>query len=239
MIVGRSLELGQRPVFDDGDEVVQEGEDGLPSTIMVGDHSGAFGEYKLPLETFAAHYARPINTRDHVVPDPREFATAYLAAFRDQFLHIQGDYRKRRRAFDTLFKHCKHDPAGSFAYRWECVLRRLDQTEVDSLVAGDPQPYPGAKPPRNRKRPAESGHENSGACANYGGLKSATWACPQPRSCKRFGLCRTYWALDFLHPIGSLRKVSKVRTPARAKWHRVRITHSPLITETAGKGYRH
>jgi hypothetical protein len=134
IIVGRSLEEGHRPVFDDGDEVVQEGEDGLPSVILVGDHSGAFGEYKLPLETFAAHYARPINARDRWVPAPPEFAQAYLAAFREQFLHIQGDYRKRRRAFDTLFKHCPYDTAGSFAYRWECVLRRLDQTDADALV---------------------------------------------------------------------------------------------------------
>jgi len=134
MIVGRALEEGKRPVFDDGDEVVHEGEDGLPATIMVGDHSGAFGEYQLPLETFAAHYARPINTRDRLVPKPQDFAAAYLAAFRDQFLRIQGDYRKRRRAFDTLFKHCKYDARGSFAYRWECTLRRLDQTEADSLV---------------------------------------------------------------------------------------------------------
>jgi hypothetical protein len=134
MIVGRALESGKRPLFDDGDEVVQEGEDGLPAEIMVGDHSGAFGEYKLPLETFAAHYARPVNTRDKVVPDPQVFATTYLDAFRDQFLHIQGDYRKRRRAFDTLFKHCKYDPGGSFAYRWECVLRRLDQTNPYTLV---------------------------------------------------------------------------------------------------------
>ena len=113
IIVGRALESGKRPVFDDGDEVVREGEDGLPAEILVGDHSGAFGEYKLPLETFAAHYARPVNTRDKVVPDPQGFATAYLDAFRDQFLHIQGDYRKRRRAFDTLFKHCKYDPAAA------------------------------------------------------------------------------------------------------------------------------
>jgi hypothetical protein len=35
-----------------------------------------------------------------------------------------------------LFKHCAYDPAGSFAFRWECVLRRLDQTEVDVLVSG-------------------------------------------------------------------------------------------------------
>jgi hypothetical protein len=134
MIVGRALDQGNRPVFDDGDEVVEEGEDGLPLTIMVGDHSGAFGEYSLPLEKFAAYYARPINTRDKVVPNPRDFAEAYLIAFHDQFLHIQGDYRKRRRAFDTLFKHCKYDAGGSFAYRWEQVLRRLDQTEADSLM---------------------------------------------------------------------------------------------------------
>jgi hypothetical protein len=134
MIVGRSLESGKRPVFDDGDEVVREGEDGLPVEIMVGDHSGAFGEYTLPLDTYASHYARPVNVRAKLMPDPQGFANAYLDAFREQFLHIQGDYRKRRRAFDTLFKHCQYDPGGSFAYRWECVLRRLDQTNPYALV---------------------------------------------------------------------------------------------------------
>ena len=134
MIVGRSHEWGKRPVFDDGDEVVCEGDDGLPAEILVVDHSGAFGEYKLPLETFAPHYARPVNTRAKVIPDPRGFATIYLAAFLEQFLHIQGDYRKRRRAFDTLCKHCKYDPAGSFGFRWECILRRLDETNPYALV---------------------------------------------------------------------------------------------------------
>lgn len=134
LIVGRSFD-GTRPAFDDGDEVVREGEDGLPSEVLVGDHSGAFTEYKLPLDAFAAHYARPVNTREALLPSPLEFATAYLEALREQLLHVQTDYRKRRRAFDRLFKHCKYDPAGSFAYRWECVLRRLDQTEPDLVVA--------------------------------------------------------------------------------------------------------
>ena len=134
MIAGRALDSGKRPLFDDGDEVVREGEDGLPAEIMVGDHTGAFGEYRLPLESFALHYARPVNARDKVLPDPQAFAVAYLEAFRDQFHHIQGDYRKRRRAFDTLFKHCKYDAGGSFAFRWECVLKRLDQTNPQALV---------------------------------------------------------------------------------------------------------
>ena len=133
LIVGRSLD-GRHSAFDDGDEVVREADDGLPSEIMVGDHSGAFSEYKLPLESFAADYARPINRRDTLVPNSAEFAEGYLAAFREQFLHIQNDYRKRRRGFDSLFKHCKYDTGGSFAYRWDCVLRRLDQTDAEALL---------------------------------------------------------------------------------------------------------
>ncbi|HEY5911547.1 MAG TPA: hypothetical protein VJA21_13185 [Verrucomicrobiae bacterium] len=135
LIVGRSFD-STRPAFDDGDEVVREDDNGLPSEILLGDHSGAFTEYQLPLLTFAPDYARPINRREGILPNPREFALTYLAALRDQFLHIQGDYRKRRRAFDNLFRHCRYDPGGSFGYRWECVLRRLDQTDADALIQG-------------------------------------------------------------------------------------------------------
>ena len=135
LIVGRAIEQGARPVFDDGDEVVIDGEDGLPAEILYGDHSGAFGEYERPLEYFAEHYAKPVNSRIPLLADSVEFAEIYLEAVRGQLQHIQGDYRKRKRAFDTLFKHCKYDPKGSFAYRWERVLRRLDQTDVDAVVA--------------------------------------------------------------------------------------------------------
>jgi hypothetical protein len=134
IIVGRSFD-SDRPAFDDGDEIVREGEDGLPSEVLVADHSGAFTEYRKPLTAFAADYARPVNRRESQVPNSREFAIEYLNSFRDQFLHTQGDYRKRRRAFDTLFKHCRYDPGGSFAYRWEQVLARLDRTNPDELLA--------------------------------------------------------------------------------------------------------
>ena len=48
---------------------------------------------------------------------------------------MQADYRLRRRAFDAMFRHTHYDPKGSFAYRWEQVLRRLDQTDLEQLVA--------------------------------------------------------------------------------------------------------
>ena len=134
LIVGRSMAEGTRPVFDDGDEVIRDGDDGLPSELLVCDHTGAFGDYKSPLEKFAAHYAGPVNKREKLLQKPVEFAEAYLAALREQFVHIRDDYRKRRRAFDTLFKGCKYDLAGSFAVRWEYVLRRMDQANIEELV---------------------------------------------------------------------------------------------------------
>jgi hypothetical protein len=134
LIVGRSLEQGKTPVFDDGDEVVRENGEGLPTEILVGDHSGAFGEFRGAIEMFAAHYAKPVNVRARYLTDSRGFAETYLAAFRARFVHMQDDYRKRRRAFDTMFKHCKYDEGGSFSYRWECVLRRLDKADVDAVI---------------------------------------------------------------------------------------------------------
>lgn len=134
LIVGRSMAEGTRPVFDDGDEVIREGEDGLPAELLVCDHTGAFGDYKSPLDKFVAYYAVPVNKRENVLPNPVEFAETYLAALREQFIHIRDDYRKRRRAFDALFKHCKYDLGGSFAVRWEYVLQRLDQANIEVLV---------------------------------------------------------------------------------------------------------
>ncbi len=138
LIVGRAIETatGKVPVFDDGDEVLRDGEDGVPCELLIGDHSGAFGEYQKPLDHFFDHYARPVNCREKFLPDPKQFAETYLKALRDQFVRVQADYRKRRRAFDTLFKDCKYDEGGSFAYRWKCVLKRLDAADVDKVIAG-------------------------------------------------------------------------------------------------------
>ena len=135
IICGRALENTKQVVFDDGDEVIMEDPaTGLPADLIVSDPSGAFADYRRSLAEVAADYARPVNARADKVPDPRSFGAAYLGSFRDEYLRIQRDYRKRRRAFDTLFQHLPYDPAGSFAYRWECVLRRLDETDADAVI---------------------------------------------------------------------------------------------------------
>ena len=133
VIVGRS-DLGGNPLFDDGDEVLIEDSKGMPVEIVVADHTGTFNDYLNKLEHFAVEYARPVNRRREYLPNPKEFAAAYLEAFVERFSRIQDDYRKRRKAFDTLFKYRPRDEAGSFAYRWERVLARMDRTDPSELA---------------------------------------------------------------------------------------------------------
>ena len=134
LILGRCDNVN-RPMFDDGDEVVIEDARGIPADISVSDHTGTFADYATELAAFAADYARPVNRRAPHLADPAAFAETYLAAFEEEFVRIQREYRKRKRAFDALFRHRPRDEAGSFAYRWEQVLARLDRTDPQALVA--------------------------------------------------------------------------------------------------------
>lgn len=133
VIVGRSGP-GRHVLFDDGDEVVLENEQGIPAEIVVADQTGTFAEFRRDLQDAAPQYAEPINRRAEHVPDPRRFAEVYLEAFVQRFSEIQQEYRNRKRAFDTLFRHCIRDEGGSFAYRWEKVLERLHHTDPRELA---------------------------------------------------------------------------------------------------------
>lgn len=134
LIVGRCDFDTKSVVFDDGDELVIENNLGMPTDIIVADHTGTFVDFTGSLADRAREYARCVNDRRRWLPDTKAFAEAFLAGFVERFIQIQQDYRKRRRAFDTLFKHLPVDKGGSFAFRWECVLKRLDQADARQLA---------------------------------------------------------------------------------------------------------
>ena len=134
VIVGR-CDLAGNPLFDDGDEVLIEDGQCMPADIVVADHTGTFNDYLSEIKVFAAEYAAPINRRLHFLPDPRRFAEAYLEAFVARYLRIQQEYRKRRKAFDTLFKYSPTSASADFAHRWKMVLQRLDQSQPHELAA--------------------------------------------------------------------------------------------------------
>ena len=133
VIVGRCDPNGHI-LFDDGDEVMLENDSGLPTEIVVADQTGTFSDYRRDLQAVAVEYAQPICRRADYVSNPHEFAGTYLDAFRERFSRIQQEYRNRKRAFGALFKHRVRDEAGSFGYRWEKVLERLDRTDPRKLA---------------------------------------------------------------------------------------------------------
>jgi hypothetical protein len=130
-IVGRTT-LDGNVIFDDGDEILVLDSAGRPQEIVVADHVGMFTDCEPDLFRFATGYARPVMTRRGLVPDAVGFADAYVHALVHQLVHTQDEYRRHRRAFDTMFKHSKQDP-GAFAWRWKQILKRLDNTDMRAL----------------------------------------------------------------------------------------------------------
>jgi len=133
IILGR-LNLNNAVLFDDGDEVMVEDESHFPKEIILSDHTGTFTDYTSELHVFAGAYAAPIQRRLAFFTNPHDVLESYLSAFTARLLHMKQDYQRRKRSFDTLFKHRPRDEHGSFAYRWECILKRLNRTDPAELT---------------------------------------------------------------------------------------------------------
>jgi hypothetical protein len=132
LVVGRTTDEGKM-IFDDGDEVLILDADGHPQRLVVADHAGTFNEYDRPLGTYAEAYAQPAVSRLRLVADPEAFAEAYVAALCQRLAAMQVEYRRQRRAFDTLFVHSKQGQ-GTFSWRWARALARLERTDVEALA---------------------------------------------------------------------------------------------------------
>lgn len=133
LVVGRT-DLEGNVVFDDGDEVIITNKDGIPEDLVIADPTGTFNDYLTPLDVLVKSYGKAINSRAALVPDAVAFAARYLEAFATELKRIQQEYRKRKRGFDSLFRHRRCDPLGSYAYRWMKVLERLNATDMQEVV---------------------------------------------------------------------------------------------------------
>ncbi len=149
MIVGRCTLAGD-VLFDDGDEVLILDEQDMPSDLVVVDYTGAFATYERELHLFAAAYARPINSRIIHVENRMEFVENYVTALMTRFQEIRQVYRDQRAAYDLLFGHRPETEHGCIAYRWKCVLKRLDNTDLAHLETQLRRHLPTESSPANK-----------------------------------------------------------------------------------------
>ena len=134
MTIGRrSSETGEN-VFDSCYEVLRPSADGLPTEIAITDHAGAFAAYRESFEELVPPYALCVARRKKYVGDYPSFAKAYVEAFGRKLSALRQRYRENRRAYDELFLHRPYDTAGSTAYRWHCILKRLDSCDPAAVA---------------------------------------------------------------------------------------------------------
>ena len=129
MIVGRRSTETKENLFDKNYEVLQFDSSGIPSRLVVTEHTGSFVNYQHSFEESVAPYANVVRRRLSFVSDPAAFTSAYVSQFEKTLASVQAKYRSRRRAFDCLFVNRPFDVAGSGAYRWAKILERLDRCD--------------------------------------------------------------------------------------------------------------
>lgn len=145
LIVGR-VDSNGGVVFDRGDELIVEDEEGVLVEVVIADHTGTFADYRRDLLDLAPAYAAVVNRRADFVPDRGAFARAFLDGLGERLAHIRGEHVKRKRGFDTLFKHLRRDEGGSFAYRWERVLHRLEASDPARITRRVAEHLAGTQP---------------------------------------------------------------------------------------------
>ncbi|MGN0890083.1 MAG: hypothetical protein ACI4W7_00360, partial [Candidatus Spyradenecus sp.] len=97
--------------------------------------TGSFTNYARPYVETIADYAAALNRRkDLFTTDFAQLADIFVNSFEDELARIQRVYRERRAGFDTLFRDRPMDVNGSIAYRWKCVLARLDAVNAHALA---------------------------------------------------------------------------------------------------------
>lgn len=126
LIIGRAAVEGGKTIFDDGDEVILLNAFQLPDQLILSEPTGSFVNYSRPYSETIGDYARALNKRKPFITNFEGAANAFVHAFEDELSRIQRIYRDSRQGFDMLFRDRPMDSNGSIAYRWKCILARLD-----------------------------------------------------------------------------------------------------------------
>ncbi len=134
LIVGRARVEGGATIFDDGDEVILLNAFHLPDRLILSEPTGSFVNYNRPYSETIADYAAAMNRRKHLIANFESAARTFVNSFEDELRRIQRVYRERRVGFDMLFRDRPMDVNGSIAYRWKCVLARLDAVDPRALA---------------------------------------------------------------------------------------------------------
>jgi hypothetical protein len=139
LALGRACPRTLRVYFDDGDEVIQFDEEGLPVNLVLVESTGSFTNWAAPMAEMLpdclAHIAVHLERARGKGIGREELASA-VGAFS---CSLEAEINRLKQAAAApssgvwrLFEERTSEP-GSMRARWECILRRLERTDAAEL----------------------------------------------------------------------------------------------------------
>lgn len=139
LVLGRVDRKDGRLYFDDGDEVIQLGEDEMPEKLVIVETTGSFTDWASSLEMLlpdclvrlAVHLGKALSQgRDK--DETSAAVEAFAEALSEEVRRMRGLARDPSSTIRNLFADRSVEPGG-IRSRWEGILNRLDSTDPDRI----------------------------------------------------------------------------------------------------------
>lgn len=139
LVLGRRNPRSYELYFDDGDEIIQLNEEGLPERIIMIETTGSFADWTTPLSQMLPHCLKHLHThiqkaeQQGIKPDEIPIV---IGAFTDGLIseieRMQDILNDPGSPVYSLFVNRTNEPRG-VRNRWENILNRLKTSDVNEL----------------------------------------------------------------------------------------------------------
>lgn len=139
LIMGRACPRTGHIFFDDGDEVIQFDEQGLPHQLVLAETTGSFADWSTPLTINLSHCLEHLSAHlslarieDLGNRTPARAVEAFAEGLVTEIGRMQRLLHENTLRLRCLFSDRSEEPGG-IRYRWERILNRLEWADLEEL----------------------------------------------------------------------------------------------------------
>lgn len=140
LILGRACPRTGHVFFDDGDEIIQLGDDGLPERLIIADTTGSFTDWSTPVWQLLPHclwhlaqHLDKANQCEILEAELKLFVDAFVKNLCDEITRMQEILNQPDSQLWKLFAD-RSSELGGIRHRWEAMLCRLGETDLEQLL---------------------------------------------------------------------------------------------------------
>lgn len=140
LVLGRACPRSGHVFFDDGDEVIQLGADGLPERLIIADITGSFTDWSTPLAQLLPHCLWHLavhldKAKQSDIPNAELKASVAVFAgnLANEVMRMQRILTQPGSPLCSLFADRTSEPGG-VRHRWQSILHRLSETNIEQLL---------------------------------------------------------------------------------------------------------